>query len=120
MNLSERLKLLRRDIGLSQDAMGTQRFISAPGWGKIENGQRQPSDEVLHRLIGWLLKNKYVGTSAASELLEELLTLKYLASRSSFVRKLAQKHARQLFADTVILVSEELAVYRVRPRHKRR
>ena len=119
MTIGERLKLLRREIGLSQEAMGAQGFVSTPGWIKIENGQRQPSDEVLHRLIGWLLKDQYVGTCVASDLLEELFTLKYIASRSAFVRKLAYNHAKQLLAGTVNLVSDEPGVYQPQPRRNR-
>ena len=119
MNLGERLKQLRKELSISQEAMGAQGFVSAPGWIKIENGQRLPSDELVHRLIAWILKDNYVGVGAAGELLEELLTLNYLESSSAFVRKLAYNHAKQLLARTAILVSEEPAVYKARPRRRR-
>jgi hypothetical protein len=36
-----------KSIEISQEAFGAQGFVSAPGWAKIENGTRQPSDELL-------------------------------------------------------------------------
>ena len=119
MTLGERLKKLRNGLGLSQEAMGAQGFVSAPGWIKIENGQRLPSDELLHRLISWMLKDQYITVQAAGELLEELLTLKYIASPSAFVRKLAHRHSRRLSPDTSILVAEDPGGYHVTPRRKR-
>ena len=119
MTLPERLKTLRRDIGISQVAMGAQGFVSTPGWIKIENGQRLPSDKLIHRLVGWMLKDHYINVGAAGELLEELLTLKYLASPSAFVRKLAYKHSRQFSPGTSILVAEDPGVYQVAARRKR-
>ena len=119
MTLGTRLKLLRKEIGISLEAMGAQGFVSAPGWIKLENGQRQPSDKLIHRLISWMLRDHYVNVHAAGELLEELLTLKYMASPSAFVRRLAYNHAKHLLAGTASLVSDEPAVYRPQPRRNR-
>ena len=96
MTLGEKLKSIRRDCGLSQEAIGAQGFISTPGWIKLENSQRSPSEKLLHKLVGWLVEDKYIRASASKGLVEELLTLKYLASSSKFVRDLAHGHAKQL------------------------
>ena len=96
MTLGEKLKSIRRDSGLSQEAIGVQGFVSTPGWIKLENGQRSPSEKLIEKLVGWLVQDKHVKSSAAKSLKEELLTLKYLGSHSTFVRELAQAHAKQL------------------------
>jgi transcriptional regulator with XRE-family HTH domain len=96
MNLGQRLKSLRNDLGLSQEAVGAQGFVSTPGWIKIENGQRLPSDPLLNRLTKWLVHDSYMSPTAAERLREELLTLKYLLNRSDFVRLLARAHLREL------------------------
>ncbi len=95
MNLGDRLKTLRRELDLSQEAFGAQGFVSAPGWIKIENGQRQASEKLIERLTQWLVDDKYMKSRAANELKEELLTLKYLGSRSPFVREMAKAHAKE-------------------------
>ena len=105
MTLGDRLKTLRRELGLSQEAIGAQGFVSTPGWIKIENGQRQASE-------------KYMKATAASTLREELLTLKYLGSRSLFVKEMAKKHAKSLPNATAIL-HEDPAGYRAKPRRGR-
>ena len=96
MNLGQRLKSLRHDLGLSQEAVGAQGFVSTPGWIKIENGQRLPSDPLLTRLTRWLVHDSYMSQTAAERLREELLTLKYLLNRSDFVRLLARAHLKEL------------------------
>ena len=78
MTIGQRLKMLRNQLGLSQEAMGAQGFVSAQGWIKIEQGQRSPSECLLMELIQWLLKDEYFTMSAGADLLDELLTLKYL------------------------------------------
>ena len=96
MTLGEKLKTIRRECGLSQEALGAQGFVSTPGWIKIENGQRSPSEKLIDSLVNWLSKDKYIRASAAKGLKEELLTLKYLGSHSAFVRELAKTHAKGL------------------------
>ena len=96
MTLGDRLKTLRRELGLSQEALGAQGFVSTPGWIKIENGQRQASEKLLEKLVKWIISDKYMRAGAANALREELLTLKYLGSRSPFVRDMAKKHAEGL------------------------
>ena len=96
MTLGEKLKTIRRDCGLSQEAFGAQGFVSTPGWIKIENGQRSPSEKLIESLVSWLAKDKYIRASNAKGLKEELLTLKYLGSTSPFVRELSRTHAKGL------------------------
>ena len=96
MTFASRLKTLRRELGLSQEAFGAQGLISAPGWIKIENGQRQASEKLIERISKWLVEEKYMRSGAVNELKEELLTLKYLGSRSAFVREMARTHAQSL------------------------
>jgi transcriptional regulator with XRE-family HTH domain len=96
MTLGEKLKTIRRECGLSQEAFGAQGFVSTPGWIKLENSQRSPSEKLIESLITWLVTDKYVRASAAKGLKEELLTLKYLSSNSPFVREMARTHAKGL------------------------
>ena len=90
MSLGTRLKALRQEIGLSQEALGAQGFVSTPGWIKIENGQRQASERLIAKLVEWLVTDKYIRASAAAPLKEELLVRKYLDNLSPFVRGLAR------------------------------
>ena len=119
MTLGDRLKTLRREVGLSQEAFGAQGFVSAPGWIKIENGQRQASEKLIERLAKWLVDDKYMRAGAVSTLREELLTLKYLGSRSPFVRELAKSHAKKLPNNAVLLAAEEPGAYRPKPKRGR-
>ena len=119
MTLGDRLKTLRRELGLSQEALGAQGFVSTPGWIKIENGQRQASEKLLEKLVKWLVGDKYMKAGAAATLREELLTLKYLGARSVFVREMAKKHAKTLANATALLAAEEPGAYRAKPRRGR-
>lgn len=117
MTLGDRLKTLRRELGLSQEALGAQGFVSTPGWIKIENGQRQASEKLLEKLVKWLVGDKYMKAGAATTLKEELFTLKYLGARSVFVREMAKKHAKTLSNGTALL--EEPAAYKTKPKRGR-
>ena len=108
MTLGEKLKLIRRESGLSQEAIGAQGFVSAPGWIKLENGQRSPSEKLIEKLVAWLVQDKHVKTNAGKSLKEELLTLKYLGSHSTFVRGLAQTHAKGLPTGEALLAPSTL------------
>ena len=120
MTLGERLKTLRRELGLSQEALGAQGFVSTPGWIKIENGQRQASEKLLDKLTRWLVEDRYMRAGAASALREELLTLKYLGSRSLFVREMAKTHAKRLpDGGAVLLAAEEPGAYKEKPKRGR-
>lgn len=96
MTFGDRIKNLRVDLELSQDALGSQGFVSSPGWIKLENGQRQASEKLIENLLKWLVSDKHIKANAAHGLREELLTLKYLSSNSLFVRELAKAHAKKL------------------------
>ncbi len=96
INFGERVKTLRQELGLSQDTVGTQGFVSTPGWIKIENGQRQASEKLIERFTKWLVESKHLRAGAASTLKTELLTLKYMGSNSRFVQEMAQAHAARL------------------------
>ena len=91
MTFGERVKKLRQELGLSQEDLGAQGFVSTPGWIKIENGQRQASEKLIGKMITWLVGGKYMRSGAAGTLKQELLTLKYLGSNSAFVRDMAKK-----------------------------
>jgi transcriptional regulator with XRE-family HTH domain len=88
--LCQRLRDLRKSLGISQEALGAQGFVSAPGWAKIENGTRQPSDELLEKLTDWMVRDGYLKTRERGRLLDELLCLKYSEHLSPFVRRLAR------------------------------
>ena len=96
MTLGNRLRTLRRDLGLSQEAIGAQGFVSTPGWIKIENGQRLASEKLIDAVAKWLVSDKYMRPGAANALQEELLILKYLNVRSPFVREMAKARAKNL------------------------
>lgn len=96
VNLGKRLKSMRSHLGLSQEAVGAQGFVSTPGWIKIENGQRLPSDPLISDLTRWLVSDGYLSSGLSERLREELLTLKYLSHSSEFVRALAKAHLGHL------------------------
>jgi hypothetical protein len=48
-----------------------------------------------------------------------LLTLKYLGSRSTFVRELAKTHAKKLPSGGLLLAAEEPGAYKTKPRRGR-
>ena len=94
VTLADRLRQLRVAHGYSQEEIGRQGFVSTPGWIKLENGQRSPSEALIGKLVGWLTESKYVKKGEAVALRDELLTLKYLGSNQPFVRRLAGNFAR--------------------------
>ena len=96
MILAKRLKELRRSVLLSQADIGAQGFISTAAWIKIENGLRSPSEKVIEQLIRWLVRDKYIPANVSSALRTELMTLKYLGSRSPFLRSAAEQFAGAL------------------------
>ena len=118
MTLGDRLKNLRKELGLSQEALGAQGFVSTPGWIKIENGQRQASEKLIDTLTKWLVSDKYMGKGPATALKEELLILKYLGNRSPFVRDMAKARAKGLPGGGVALLAEEPTAYKARKRNR--
>ena len=99
--LNKRLRDLRNALGLSQEAMGAQGFVSTPGWVKIENATRHPSDAMLNKMCDWLEKE---GQQA---LMEELLSLKYMNHLSPFVSGLAADYYKTLEIQNVLRVPEK-------------
>jgi transcriptional regulator with XRE-family HTH domain len=110
----QRLRGLRKSIGISQEAIGAQGFVSAPGWAKIENGTRQPSDELLEKLTDWMVKDGYLKQRQKSQLLDELLSLKYMENLSPFVSRMARDFHGSLTGAAVLRVAESGAVYRAK------
>ena len=92
--------------------------MSTPGWIKIENGQRQASEKLLEKLVKWLVGDKYMKSGAATTLREELLTLKYLGSRSRLRARDGQE-ARQEPAQRHRLLHEDPPGYRAKPQRGR-
>ena len=109
MTLGEKLQSIRHECGLSQGAIGAQGFVSAPGWIKLENGQRSPSEKLVEQFVGWLVEGKHIRANTAKGLRDELLTLKYLGSNSLFLRDLARAHARTLPGGDAMLVAAKTA-----------
>jgi transcriptional regulator with XRE-family HTH domain len=96
--IAGRLHELRKLAGVSQEAMGAQGFVSAPGWIKMENGQRSPSEEVLTAFVTWLTEEKVVRANKKAVLLDELCALKYSSHGSAFLREMARQHLAALDA----------------------
>lgn len=96
VGLAERLQGIRRGAGLSQQAVGAQGFVSAPGWIKIENGQRSPSEKLLADFVAWLVREKLVRPNVQAGLLEELHALKYAGHRAPFLARLAKERLATL------------------------
>jgi transcriptional regulator with XRE-family HTH domain len=112
----QRLRELRKSLGISQEALGAQGFVSASGWAKIENGTRQPSDELLEKLTDWMVKDGYLKSRQKSRLLDELLSLKYMENLSPFVRRLARDFHQSLTAAPLLRVAEPASAYRAKKR----
>lgn len=87
----QRLRELRKTIGISQEALGAQGVVSVSGQAQIEKGTRQPSDELLEKLTNWIVKKGYLRPPQQSRPLDELLSLKYMENLLPFVRRLARK-----------------------------
>ncbi len=119
MTFGDRIRNLRVDLGLSQEAVGSQGFVSSPGWIKLENGQRQASEKLIENLLKWLVRDKHIKSGATAALREELLTLKYLGSNSAFVREMARVHAKKLPNGAEMTVSEEPGAYKAKRRRGR-
>ena len=106
--VNQRLRELRQSLGLSQEAIGAQGFVSTPGWVKIENGTRQPGDALVEKLVAWLERDGYVTPTAGEHLRDELLALKYMGHVSPFVRRLARGYYEELSGPKVLArVAEE-------------
>jgi len=113
--VNKRLRELRLSLGLSQEAIGAQGFVSTPGWVKIESGARQPGDALLEKLVAWLEKDGYLAKAEGDKMLEELLSLKYMTHLSPFIRRLARDYHEALAPLALLRVAEEPAVPRKKP-----
>ena len=91
-----RLHELRKLAGVSQEAMGAQGFVSAPGWIKMENGQRSPSEKLLTAFVTWLVEEKVVRPNQKVALLDELFALKYSNHGNAFLREMARERLASL------------------------
>ena len=49
--MNERLKLLRKNLGLSQEAFGTRLGVTGPGISKIESGDRNLTEQMTLSII---------------------------------------------------------------------
>jgi transcriptional regulator with XRE-family HTH domain len=94
--IARRLHELRKLAEVSQEAMGAQGFVSAPGWIKMENGQRSPSEKLLTAFVEWLVEEKVVRPNQKVALLDELCALKYSSHGNAFLRKMAREHLATL------------------------
>ncbi len=107
-SIAARLRDLRRAAGLSQEAIGAQGFISTPGWIKVENGQRMPSEKLLAALTSFLVEEKIIRANQKEALHQELCALKYAADRKPFLAQLAKDRLATL-APVAILSRESAA-----------
>ena len=94
--IGRRLRELRKAAGVSQAAIGAQAFVSTPGWIKIENGQRSPSEKLLGSLVAWLVEEKVIRPNQQAALLNELCALKYFTAKNPFLRELARERLSSL------------------------
>lgn len=94
--LADRLKELRKAARLTQHAIGAQGFVSAPGWIKLENGQRAPSETLLEKFVALLVTEGVIPAKYSAALLNELETLKYVHHRSNYLRCLTRAHYKAL------------------------
>lgn len=88
-----------------------QGFVSTPGWVKIENGTRHPSDELLKKIVNWMCQDGYIKQNEKESLLDEFLTLKYMGHLSPFVRKLATEHLNSSQSFGTLKAAEDPAPY---------
>ena len=116
--VSKRLREVRLSLGLSQEALGAQGFVSTPGWAKIENGTRQPSESLLESFADWMVKDGYLNSRKKNDFLDELLSLKYMDHLSPFVRRLAREYHAACVPGFLLRAAEEDAAYTVTSKKK--
>lgn len=114
--VSKRLREARLSLGLSQEALGAQGFVSAPGWAKIENGTRQPSDSLLENFAAWMVKDGYLNPREKDTFLDELLSLKYMEHISPFVRRIAREYHSTFFSPRSLKAAEDDTAYKAKRR----
>ena len=90
-----------------------------PGGSRSKTASAKPARKLIEKLVKWLVGDKYMKAGAAATLREELLTLKYLGSRSA-VRARDGQEARQGLANaTALLAAEEPGAYKAKPKRGR-
>ena len=94
--LGDRMKELRKAAKLTQHAIGAQGFVSAPGWIKLENGQRSPSETLLKKFVALLVTEGVIRTSHSAALLDELETLKYVHHHTDYLRRVTRAYYKTL------------------------
>jgi transcriptional regulator with XRE-family HTH domain len=112
MRLHQYIKSLRHRIGISQEALGSQGFVSTPGLIKVEAGLRSASEKLICNLAGYAAGelepiNKKARTELAGQLEVEMLALKYMHDPSPFVRALALGYVRSLPRADILLAEEK-------------
>lgn len=80
----------------------------------MENGTRQPIDELLEKITDWMVKDGYLKQRQKSQLLDELLSLKYMENLSPFVSRMARDFHGSLTGAPLLRVAEPRAVYRAK------
>ena len=92
--ITARMKELRLAAKLTQEAIGAQGIISMPGWIKIENGQRNPSEKMLERFVALMVAEGVIHANQEAALLDELAALKYSQHRSDFLRRITRERLK--------------------------
>lgn len=95
-NVTARMKELRLAAKLTQEAIGAQGIISMPGWIKIENGQRNPSEKMLERFVALMVAEGVIHANQEAALLDELATLKFSHHRSDFLRRITRERLQTI------------------------
>ena len=94
--ITARMKELRLAAKLTQEAIGAQGIISMPGWIKIENGQRNPSEKMLERFVALMVAEGVIHANQEAALLDELATLKFSHHRSDFLRRITRDRLKTI------------------------
>ena len=94
--ITARMKELRLAAKLTQEAIGAQGVISMPGWIKIENGQRNPSEKMLEKFVALMAAEGVIHANQAAALLDELAALKYSQHRSDFLRRITRERLKTI------------------------
>ena len=90
------MKELRKAAKLTQHAIGAQGFVSAPGWIKLENGQRSPSETLLKKFTALMVAEGVIRANHSAALLDELETLKYVHHRNDYLRRVTRSYYKTL------------------------
>lgn len=108
LTLGAKVKLLRRAAKLSQEAIGAQGFVSTPGWIKIENGQRHPSEKLITSFVALMVSEKVIHAQHKEAMFNELAALKYVNDRREFLRQMARDYYKSLPPVMLLVALPEL------------